>query len=254
MSKLLISYVNDWDVGTLTYTSQHPSFPAANTQQRWFKKPWRSEYPADHTTDQYFYCSFGLTKTIKFVAVKNHNLRAATGSIVVYHYSDIAFTTLIATETLTWHAGTMAIRTSHDDGSIKLKVSDPSNPAGYLEIGRVWAGNEFVAHYGFTMDRTFAPQDPSVISSSDDGQESSVQKSKYGEWNYIFDAMTAADRLIFAALFEARGKSMPCFIAEAPPSTGDIGLKAQYIKFIEWEEPHLVGPYWALSVSVRTER
>jgi len=253
MSKLLISYVNDWDAGTLTYTSQHPSFPATHTQQRWFKKPWRSEYPADHTTDQYLYCDLGSTKTIKFISVKNHNLRAATGSITVIYYSD-AFSTIAATDVLTWHAGIMAIRVNRSYRYIALKVSDPSNPDTYLEIGRVWVGGEFVAHYGFTMDRTYAPQDPSVISSSDDGQESSVQRSRYGEWNYVFDAMTAADRLVFAALFLAIGKSMPCFIAEVPPAAGDMGLKAQYVKFIEWEEPHVVGTYWALSVSVRSER
>ncbi|MFA5379150.1 MAG: hypothetical protein WC455_25570 [Dehalococcoidia bacterium] len=46
MSKLLISYISDWAAGTVTASSEHPSFPAVNTQHRWFKKPYRSRYGA----------------------------------------------------------------------------------------------------------------------------------------------------------------------------------------------------------------
>jgi len=42
--KMLISYINDWAAGTVTASSEHPSFPAINTQHRWFKKPYRSKY------------------------------------------------------------------------------------------------------------------------------------------------------------------------------------------------------------------
>ncbi len=44
MSKLLISYINDWAAGTVTAATQHPSFPATYTQHRWFKKVYRSKY------------------------------------------------------------------------------------------------------------------------------------------------------------------------------------------------------------------
>lgn len=46
MSKMLISYINDWAVGTVTAATQHPSFPATFTQHRWFKKVYRSKYGA----------------------------------------------------------------------------------------------------------------------------------------------------------------------------------------------------------------
>ena len=46
MSKLLISYINLWAAGTVSASSEHPSFPATNTQHRWFKKVYRSKYGA----------------------------------------------------------------------------------------------------------------------------------------------------------------------------------------------------------------
>jgi|GEM_PF-2302892 len=252
MSKLLLSSINDWDAGTLTYTSQHPSFPAAYTQQRWYKKPWRSEYPADHTTDQYLYMDLGSVKTFNFIGVKNHNLRTGTGSVTVYYYSD-AFITVVTSEVLTWHAAQMALRTARTYQYIALKVTDPANPDGYLEIGRVWVGLELLLHYGFNPEHEYSPQDPSIISASDDGQESSVQRSRFAEYNLVFDAMTPADRISLTTLFEAIGKSMPCFIVEAPTGT-DFGLTAKYVRFTDWKEVHIAGAYWGLEVSLKTER
>jgi hypothetical protein len=37
-------WYNYWDLGTLTYSSQHSNFPAANTQRRWASETWRSRY------------------------------------------------------------------------------------------------------------------------------------------------------------------------------------------------------------------
>lgn len=35
---------NLWDLGTLTYSSQHSSFPATNSRHRWHTRSWRSRY------------------------------------------------------------------------------------------------------------------------------------------------------------------------------------------------------------------
>jgi hypothetical protein len=363
MSKLLISYVNDWAAGTVTASSEHPSFPAVNTQHRWFKKPWRSKYgtgsawglfritaanqniyfnegagnltcaltigdydtvticaeikskmdaagatytpvysettpgyinkftvsittgtfkfllsnqtnaiwdtlgftgvvdtalAALHTADEIrihtgelVYCNFGSVKTIKDIVLKNHNLQS-TAVIQARYYSD-AFITLVDTETLTWHAGQIGIRTEKIYQYAAFYISDPDNPAGYVEMGLAWFGGEFIPHYGYNGDREAAPQDPSIVTSSEDGQESTIQMSHFKEWGYFFDAMTAADRVTWAAVFAIIGATRPCFIVEAP-SAADIGLTAQYVRLMEWKETHVVGAFWALELSVRSER
>lgn len=359
MSKLLISYVNDWAAGTVTASSEHPSFPAINTQHRWFKKTWRSKYgvgsawglfritsanckiyfnegganltatlttgdydattllaeikarmdaagatytPAfsdvtmkfsvaitagtfkfllsnqtnaawdtlgftgivdtalalSHTadkirihTEELVYCNFGSVKTIKDVILKNHNLQS-TAVIQARYYSD-AFVTLVDTETLTWHAGQIGIRTEKVYQYAAFYVSDPTNPDGYVEVGLAWFGGEFIPHYGYNGEREGTPQDPSIVTSSEDGQESTIQMSHFKEWNYAFDAVTAADRATWVTIFALIGSTRPCFIVEAP-SAADIGLTAQYIRLMEWKETHLVGTFWTLELSVRSER
>jgi hypothetical protein len=105
------------------------------------------------------------------------------------------------------------------------------------------------------MDRSMLPEDPSIVTSSDDGQESTIQLTKYSGWTYVFDAIEPnTDRPLLLAIFEEIGKTRPCFISEAPPASGDIGLTAQYVTLPEWEWLHIAGLYWALTLGVRTQR
>jgi hypothetical protein len=361
MSKLLISYINDWAAGTVTASSEHPSFPAINSQHRWHKKPWRSRYgvgsgwglfriiagtsklyfdeggaeltatitagdynadtlcaeiktqmeaagaltytvthddtsklfaiagsgnfslhlstttnaiwgsigwisgvdtasAAAHTaeelrihTSEFLYCAAGKTSDIRLVTIKGHNLQA-TATITVRYYSD-AFVTLVDSEALTWHAGQIAARTAKSYAYYSIEISDPSNADGFVEIGLAWIGSASVLHYGFTMDRSMLPEDPSIVTSSDDGQESTIQLTKYKGWTYTFEAVEPnTDKPLLLAIFEEIGKTRPCFISEAPPTSGDIGTVAEYVTFPEWEWSHIAGLYWALTLGVRTQR
>jgi hypothetical protein len=203
-------------------------------------------------TSEFLYLNAGSAKTIKYLSLKGHNLQS-TAVVTAHYYSD-AFITPVASDAMTWHADTIALRLSRSYQYVAFEISDPNNPNFYVEVGRAWVGDELVLHYGYNPEHSFAPQDPSVISSSDDGQESTIQKTHFAEWNYVFDAVTPADRVSLAALFLAIGFSMPCFVVEAPPASGDMGLLAKYAKFTEWEEPHLAGAYWSMEVAMRSER
>lgn len=46
MSNLKLFWQNEWDNGTITYTSQSPLWPATNTQQRQRARAWRTRYGA----------------------------------------------------------------------------------------------------------------------------------------------------------------------------------------------------------------
>jgi hypothetical protein len=361
MSKLLISYINSWAAGTVTASTEHPSFPATNSQHRWYKKPWRSRYGTDsgwglfrivagtsklyfdeggaeltatitagdynadtlcaeiktqmeaagaltftvtyddatnfftiagsgnfslhlssttnaiwasigwtsgvdtasaatHTaeeirihTSELLYCDAGATADLRFIAIKGHNLQS-TATVTVRYYSD-AFVTLVDSEALTWHAGQIAARTAQSYRYFSVEASDPDNPDGFIEIGLVWAGSASVLHYGFAMERSMIPEDPSIVSSSDDGQESTIQMTKYKGWTYTFEAVEPnTDKPLLLAIFEEIGKTRPCFISEAPPASGDIGATAEYVTLPEWEWSHIAGLYWALTLGVRTQR
>ena len=361
MSKMVISHINEWAAGTVVALTEHPSFPATNTQHRWFKKVYRSRYGADsgwgrfvfttanqvisfdegggtltanitpgtydadslcteiktrmdaagaltytvtyddatnlftiaasgafalvlsvtvnsafpalgwtattntaslasHTapairihTSEELRCTMSDTKTLRFIGIKNHNLQS-TAVVRVLYFSD-AFLTQVDEETLTWHEGQIAAYTAQSYKYYSIDISDPDNPAGYIEIGLVWAGDSNILHYGFTADREETPEDPSIETESEDGQGSTIQLSHYLERTYTFDAVEPnTDRDLLRAIFAEIGKTRPCFILESPPSSGDVGEDAEYVKIIEWAYQHIAGKYWGLEIAIRSER
>jgi hypothetical protein len=135
-----------------------------------------------------------------------------------------------------------------------IEISDPDNPAGYIEVGLLWVADATQLHYGYTMDRGITPEDPSIVTASEDGQESTIQLSHFDGWTYTFDAVKPSDRTILQAVFAEIGKTRPCMLVEAPPALGDIGITALYAEIITWEWVHVAGLYWGLDVEVKSER
>jgi hypothetical protein len=354
-----ISHVNLIDTATLTYSTQHPSFPASNIQHRWFVKPWRSRYGADsgwglfrvaasnrvitfsegggnltanlttgdydtgticaeiktqmeaagaltytvtysdttnlftiagsgafvlvlsvttnsafpmlgwtaavntaslasHTapairihTHEELRFDLGATANMYFVAIKNHNLQAGA-TIQVRFYSD-AWITLAETETLTYHADLIVAVLNQNYRYASIWVVDIDNPDLYVEIGRPWLGVTFRPRIGFSMERTKVKNDPSIISESENGQESSIQRTKFGTWNYAFEGVDPDDAASVAAIFDAMGLSKSFFVCE-DLDAADLTANTYYIRLTSWEEPHIAGDWWRLETEVKEER
>jgi hypothetical protein len=204
-------------------------------------------------SSEILYGDAGETTTLRFISIKGHNLQS-TALVYVRYYSD-AFLTLVDSETLTWHEAQIAARTAQSYRCYSIEISDPDNPAGYIEVGLVWAGDASVLHYGFTADREETPEDPSIETESEDGQGSTIQLSHYLERTYTFDAVEPnTDRALLRAAFAEIGKTRPCFIVESPPASGDVGEDAEYVKIFEWTYQHIAGKYWGLEIAIRSER
>lgn len=354
-----ISHINLADAATLTYSSQHPSFPASNVQHRWFVKPWRSKYGeesgwglfrviaanrvisfdegggtltanltigdfdadsicadikarmeaagaltytvtydddtnlftiagsgafvlvlsvtansafpmlgwtatvntaslASHTapairihTEEELRYDLGADCNIYFVALKNHNLQAGA-TVQIRFYSD-AWTTLAETETVTWNADLMARALNQSYRYVAVRVVDVDNPDLYVELGRAWLGVFFRPRIGFSMERTKVKNDPSVISESENGQESTIQRTKFDTWNYTFEGVDPDDATDLASVFDEVGLSKPIFICE-DPDAADLTENSHYIRLTSWEEPHIAGDWWSLEVEVKEER
>lgn len=237
-----ISTSCDWRIFGFAYVAYDQRIATSRT----------SALPTIHT-EEFLFCDAGATSTLRFLAIKNHNLQSSA-KISIRYYSD-AFLTEVDHEDLTWSAGQIAVRISESYEYFAVRISDMTNPVGYVEVGLVWAGDAAQLHYGFTPDRGRVPEDPSVISASEDGQESSIQLSRYADRTYAFDAIEPnTDYDYLEAVFQEIGKSRPCFIVEAPPVLGDVSDSAQYVKIVEWEWSHLAGGYWSLEIATRSKR
>jgi hypothetical protein len=241
------SYINDADAATLTSSSADPSFPAANVQQRWHVKPWRS------TGDAAEYLRFAMVGTpqLDIVIIKNHNLTAAA-TVQVNYYSD-AYITLVHTDTMTVSAGLMAMLIDQDQPYFEITFADGANPDGYIEIGRVLAGEIFRPRIGFSMERAKVPQDPSVISESENGQPASIQRTKFRTWDYTFEGVDPDDSDDMDDIFDEVGLSKALFIGENPDEA-DITPYIKYIQFTSWEYEHIAGEWWKLMVEIKEER
>lgn len=204
-------------------------------------------------TSEFLYIDFGSTETVRLVSIFGHNL-TSSATITCRYYSD-AFVTLVDSEVLTWHVKQIGIRTGKSYRYMAIEISDPANTDTFIEVGVAWAGDASQLHYGFGSERTKTPNDPSTISESEDGQASSIQLTRFDEWNYLFEAVEPnTDKAKLELIFETIGKSLPCFIVEAPPDSGDVGEDLMYVTFPEWEWTHIAGNYWSLALGVREER
>jgi len=213
-----------------------------NTQTAW--------YVRIHSEEELMF-DLGADCNLYFFALKNHNLQS-TATITLIYYSD-AGVTESGRDTVTWVADILAKVLNQNQRYVKLHIVDRDNPDLYIEIGRPWLGVTFQPRIGFSMERTRVKNDPSVIAESENGQESTIQRTKYATWNYTFEGVDPYDAADVAAIFDEIGASRPMFICE-DLEAADITPYTKYVRLTDWEEPHIAGAWWSLEVGVKEER
>lgn len=156
MCNIKFCYLNEWDSGTISYTTQHYSFPAENTQGRRLTNVWRSSYQENTgggnfeitTSNQKLYFNEGagtLTATINTGAfnaadlateIKNKMDVAGAGTYTVtYDFDNLKF--IIAIDTGTFELEGTGI-TNAIWGTIGFNTVDTglaaSHTADYIRI------------------------------------------------------------------------------------------------------------------------
>lgn len=203
-----------------------------------------------HTQEELKF-NFGAYTYMRFVMIKNHNLQS-TANIRIRYYSD-AYITLQDTDILTWNPGIIAAVLNQNYPYALLYISDPDNPDLYVEIGRVWIGSSFTPFIGFSMERNATPQDPSVVSESENGQTATIQRTKFSAWDYTFEGVKPLDKPYFDEMFEAVGTSKALVICERPDES-DITPYTYYVSITGWEWEHIAGDWWKLMLEIKEER
>lgn len=202
-------------------------------------------------TSEYVRYDLGSASNIYFAAVKNHNLQNTAIARLVF-WSD-AFVTEAETEDMTWNDGLMVVPLNQFYRYVGLRVIDVDNPDLYVEIGRLWIGEWFRPRIGFSMERERVPNDPSVIAESENGQASTIQRTKYDTWNYTFEGVDPSDKDTFDAIFAAVGTSKPIMICE-DTDAADLTTNTKYVTITGWEWKHIAGEWWRLELEVKEER
>ena len=120
------------DATVIGKTSENPQFPAENTQDDILALPWRATGCGDEHVDY----DLGQAREYDLVGILSHNL-SPSATVSIIGADDSAFSTGVVTDALTWHAGLIVafLGTARTKRYVRLRVQDPSNTDGFVEIG-----------------------------------------------------------------------------------------------------------------------
>ena len=212
-------------------------------------------------TEEEWRADLGSAADISFVAIIGHNLSAS--ALIYLEFSNNNFASVVAadTEILTWKAGTIAkFFPAHNHQYVRLRVRDRTNPDLYVQIGLWWCDDYFRPRYGYSKDRSKKPNDPSAISASENGQEATIQRSRYRDGDYYFAAVDPDDVADFDDLIEEVGTSKAFFVCEHP-DLADPTPYVFYIRAVSWIYPEHIAynestedDFWTLRLNYKQER
>jgi len=197
-------------------------------------------------------CDFGGIEDIYGVIIRGHNF--SPSAIVRVEFSDddwvgidetIVFTIQDDILVLEWDAP----KTYRD---CRIWIRDWTNPVFYVAMGTPYMGGQFQPETNFQGGGSIDRQDPSNVLPSEDGQESSIQLSRFDLWSYAFHVKGLTEKGYFDTLFDAVGKSKAFFYCEDP----DLPLSTtKYVALnsFGWSGRRDVG-LWNLSMQLREQR
>jgi len=125
-------WYNLWDVGTLTYSSQHSNFPALNTQRRWASETWRSRY-GNNSGWGYFLIESSVNDRIDFedngstTRVASLTPGAYTATTLASHIETQMESVTTDTFTVSYSDSTNKFTIVDDTGTFKLLWSTGTN-------------------------------------------------------------------------------------------------------------------------------
>lgn len=212
--RLLDAARNQWPslAGTLTASSAVAALPASASQNPDRSFVWRSNPGTGvHTLDR----DFGGLVSISAVAVAN--LRLITGgALEVSHRGDAGapgaetvLATITGQDRDTRAAAAFWNAQSHRHW--RLKWTNPGAANEFAEVGYVHLGTYYESPVNPSVPLEIRRLDPSVVSTSTDGQRTTAKRSKYfaGAWAFRNVVDGQLDEL--RAIFDASGVGSPFF-------------------------------------------
>jgi hypothetical protein len=223
MSNGRFLYTFKFDGATISASSEVSGLPAANVTQEFVGKVWRST--AD--TGQWVKFDLGTAKKITMVAVFGHNLSA--GAVV----------TLQANDADAWENPAYSAALASTSSAIvhfldktyrwwRITVEDGANADGYIEIGRICAGEYYEPGVNFQESVKKSLVDPSTVEEADGRQEWTVERTKYRTYAVQFGDISAAQQGELETMFRVVGITRPLVFALDPdvaPETETIYCK-----------------------------
>jgi len=193
MSNARFLYTFKFDDATISSSSEASELPDDNAVDDFVAKVWRTT--AD--TGQWLKFNLGSAKKITMVAIFGHNLTSGATITLEANSSD-SWETPAYTKALTWNEKAIVEFLDQTYQWWRITFEDEYNPAEYIEIGRICAGEYIEPDINVNQEVQKKWVDPSVIQESAGRQGYAVDKEVYRIFDVIFSGVprTQQDELI----------------------------------------------------------
>lgn len=211
-----------------------------------------SDYVRIHTSEE-LVGDLGSAESINAFLVKYHNIQSgATTNLIQGNTSD-SWSSPAFSIAVTYGADIMGriFSSSQSYQWWRHSVIDEDNPDYYIYEGRIFLGPSFEPTTNFiNQPHGREKRDPSIINTSEGGQESSIQLTHYDVWTYIFRVKGSTQIGYFNTMFDTVGTSKPLFIAEDPDN---FPSDCYYCRLTDWSWAAINQSidYWELSITVK---
>lgn len=211
MSNVRFLYTFKTDSAAITTASEVTGLPAENVAQEFVGKVWRST--AD--TGQWVKFDLGSAGKITMLAIFGHNLTSAAVVTLEANSSD-DWTSPPYSKALTWNALAIVEFLDQTYRWWRITIEDGANPDGYIEIGRICAGEYYEPAVNVVETAKKSLVDPSTVEESDGRNEWCVERAKYRTFSVSFSDIDAAQQGELETMFRAIGITRPLVFALDP--------------------------------------
>ena len=192
---------------TISANSQSVNYPVSNVIDSRLSRLYRT----DGVTTADIKFNLGSAQDISSVAIANHNITSGA-SITLYGNTSSSFASPAFTQVLTWDEDIiLQIFGTETYQYWLIKIVDPSNPDGYIEVGRAWIG-EYFQTPGVAPTVSVDYNSASSKARSIGGQTYLDINYKYTNFGIRHSAITFAEKAEFQEVLDTVDTGIPYFI------------------------------------------
>ena len=211
MSNVRFLYGFKFDTGTISSSSEVAGLPDDNAVNEFVAKKWRTT----GDTGQWIKFDLETAKKVTMLAIFGHNLSSAAVVTIEGNDTDV-WTTPAYSQVLTWNALCLVEFFDKTYRWWRITIEDGSNTDGYIEIGRICAGEYYEPTVNIAENLGIIITDPSTVEEADGGQGWSVEKLKFRTYTVKFMDISRAQQAEIRTMFNAVGNTRTLVFALDP--------------------------------------
>jgi len=199
MSNVRFLYTHKFDTGTITSSSEASSSLADdNVVHDFVSKQWRT------TADTGQWIKFDLTTPgkITMLAIFGHNLSSGATVTIEANATD-SWVTPSYSHAMTWNALAMVEFLDQTYRWWRITIEDNGNDDGYIEIGRICAGEYYEPGVNISQELQKKIVDPSFYQESEGRQGYAIDKTPYRTFDVQFTGISRTQQGELETMFRA---------------------------------------------------